>query len=130
MNDMKRLLACVFSLFLACLSAPLAAAQPAAPDSSDLRAAALKDPDHFRWALPDPFPSKEEWERRARELRLKLLLSAGLWPERERTPLNAKMSDFQSGPGFKVAKVYFESLPGFLAELRRLHQTLRALSLD
>jgi dienelactone hydrolase len=81
---------------------------------ADQRATRLQDPDHFSWSLPDPFPTRQEWERRARQLRWKLLLSAGLWPEPERTPLNARIFDVRQGDGFKVGKVYFESLPGFL----------------
>jgi dienelactone hydrolase len=75
----------------------------------------LQDPDHFKWALPDPFPTTQQWEHRAAQLRRKILLSAGLWPDRERTPLNASIFDIKEGEGFKVAKVYFESFPGFLA---------------
>ncbi len=75
----------------------------------------LQDPDHFKWALPDPFPSPQEWEERASQLRQKILLSAGLWPERERTPLQARVFDVKEGQGFKVAKAHFESYPGFLA---------------
>ncbi len=76
---------------------------------------ALQDPDHFRWGLPDPFPTRQQWERRAAQLRRKILISAGLWPERERTPLRPSIFDVREGKGFRVAKVYFESFPGFLA---------------
>jgi len=42
-------------------------------------------------------------------------LSAGLWPPLEKNQLNAKVFDERKGNGFRVAKVYFESLPGYLA---------------
>jgi dienelactone hydrolase len=100
---------------LALLVSIVSVVSRASQDPSDERAFALKDPDHFRWAPPEPFPTREAWERRSRLLRQKLLLSSGLWPERERTPLNARIFDLKSGDGFNVAKVYFESLPGFLA---------------
>ncbi len=86
----------------------------AAQEATDYRASQLRDADHFSWALPDPFPSRQAWEKRAQQLRQKLLLSAGLWPQRGRTPLNPRIFDLQTGDGFKVAKVHFESLPGFL----------------
>ncbi len=86
----------------------------AAPEATDSRASQLKDADHFSWVLPDPFPSRQAWEKRAKQLRQKLLISAGLWPQRERTPLNPRIFGLQTGDGFKVAKVHFESLPGFL----------------
>ncbi len=86
----------------------------ASQEVSDSRASHMSDADHFSWAPPDPFPSRDAWEKRAQQLRQRLLLSAGLWPQRERTPLNATIFDLQTGDGFKVAKVHFESLPGFL----------------
>jgi dienelactone hydrolase len=76
---------------------------------------ALQDPDHFKWTPPDPFPNRQQWDQRAEQLRQKVLLSAGLLPARERTALNARIFDLKEGQGFKVAKVYFESFPGFLA---------------
>ncbi len=84
------------------------------PGTSDTRASRLQDADHWSWAPPDPFPTREAWEARARELRWKVKLSAGLWPERERTPLNPRVFDVQNADGFRVGKVHFESAPGFL----------------
>lgn len=65
---------------------------------------------------PCPLPSfnsRREWERRARELRQQILVSAGLWPEPPKTPLNPHRFGRIEREGYAVEKVYFESLPGF-----------------
>ena len=62
-----------------------------------------------------PVQSAAEWEARRKILREMVLLRAGLWPEPEKTPLNARVFDGKKGDGFIVEKVYFESLPGFYA---------------
>ncbi len=85
-----------------------------APGAADARGSRLQDADHWSWAPPDPFPTREAWEARARQLRWKVKLAAGLWPERARTPLNARVFDVQNADGFRVGKVHFESAPGFL----------------
>ena len=83
-------------------------------DCKDTRADLLRDPDHYELRLM-PVQSLAQWEARKKFLRETVLLRAGLWPEPERTPLNARVFDEKRGDGFTVAKVYFESLPGFLA---------------
>jgi len=80
----------------------------------DPRMERMIDPDHFELRLPE-VGTLAEWEARKEVLRETLLLRAGLWPEPEKTPLNAKIFDERRGDGFTVAKVYFESLPGFFA---------------
>ncbi|MFC1528526.1 alpha/beta hydrolase family protein, partial [Candidatus Latescibacterota bacterium] len=80
----------------------------------DLRLKNLRDPDLYELRLK-PVQSLEQWQERKKQLRETLLLRTGLWPEPGRTPLNAKIFDERKGDGFTVAKVYFESLPGFLA---------------
>ncbi len=84
------------------------------PGPTDERRARFQDADRFRWAPPDPFPTRQAWEERAKAVRWKVRLAAGLWPERERTPLNARVFDVKQGDGFRVGKVHFESVPGFL----------------
>ena len=81
---------------------------------NDTRADNLIDADHFTLRILEP-ASRAEWDARKKVIRETLLLRAGLWPEPERTPLNARIFDERKGDGFTVAKVYFESLPGFLA---------------
>jgi dienelactone hydrolase len=86
-----------------------------APAPADERARRFQDADHFHWAPPTPFPTRQAWEERARAVRMKVRLAAGLWPERERAPLNARIFDVKESTGFKVGKVHFETVPGFLA---------------
>jgi dienelactone hydrolase len=86
-----------------------------APGPTDERTRRFQDADHFQWAPPTPFPTRQAWEERARTVRWKVKLAAGLWPEREKTPLNARVFDIKESTGFKVGKVHFETVPGFLA---------------
>lgn len=86
----------------------------AAEPDVDTRASTLMDADHFEAKVP-PVQNLAQWEERKKEVRELVLNSAGLWPEPERNPLNARIFDERQGDGFKVAKVYFESLPGYLA---------------
>lgn len=62
---------------------------------------------------PPRFTDRAEWERRAVYLREHVLASAGLLPLPPRTPLNPVVFDELTHEGYSVAKVYFESLPGF-----------------
>src|SRR5439155_9856017 len=57
--------------------------------------------------------SKEEWEKRAKEVRRRIALSQGIWPEPEKTPLNAVVHGKVDRGDYTVEKVYFESVPGF-----------------
>lgn len=54
------------------------------------------------------------WEARAADRRQHILVSTGLWPLPEKTPLNAEVFDRVERDGYTVEKVYFESYPGFL----------------
>ncbi len=58
--------------------------------------------------------SLEAWERDAGRLRRRILLSSGLLPLPERTPLNARVFDRIERDGYSVEKVHFEAWPGFL----------------
>jgi dienelactone hydrolase len=60
-----------------------------------------------------PYPSREAWEARALDLRRQVLMSAGLWPMPERTPLNAQVFGRLARDGYTIEKAYFESYPGF-----------------
>lgn len=57
--------------------------------------------------------SKQAWEKRATELRLQMRVALGVHPEPERSPLNAVIHGELDRGDYSVAKVYFESLPGF-----------------
>ena len=62
---------------------------------------------------PPRFTSVDTWTPRARYLRERVLASAGLLPMPERTALNASVFGEVSHPDYIVARVFFESLPGF-----------------
>lgn len=66
--------------------------------------------------MPFAFPiyrSLKEWERRASELRTHILVSCGLYPRFEKTPLNPVIFDRMERGDYTIEKVYFESFPGF-----------------
>ena len=62
---------------------------------------------------PPAFTSRAEWESRAAWLREHILASAGIMPMPEKTPPNTVVFGETKRDGYSVAKVYFESLPGF-----------------
>src|SRR5262245_17194534 len=62
--------------------------------------------------FPD-IESKGAWERRAREIREHILVSCGLWPLPEKTPLRAQVFGKIERDGYTVEKVYFQTYPGF-----------------
>ena len=62
---------------------------------------------------PPRYTSVETWTPRARYLRTHVLASAGLVPMPAKTPLRPVIFDEVTHPDYSVAKVYFESLPGF-----------------
>lgn len=77
---------------------------------SDVRLGKPKDLDgYFPFEVP---ATKEAWQARAAELRLRTRVALGLWPEPERTPLNVRLWGKTERPGFTVEKVAFESVPG------------------
>jgi hypothetical protein len=65
---------------------------------------------------PREFPkieSRKEWEARAKEIREHVLVSCGLWPMPEKTPLQAQVFGKIERDGYSVEKVYLQTLPGF-----------------
>lgn len=60
-----------------------------------------------------PITSQAEWQSRAKEIREQALVSCGLWPMPEKTPLNARVFDRVERDGYSIEKVAFESWPGF-----------------
>ncbi|MDO8834145.1 MAG: acyl-CoA thioester hydrolase/BAAT C-terminal domain-containing protein [Vicinamibacterales bacterium] len=62
---------------------------------------------------PPHATSRAGWEQRAAAVRDHVLASAGLLPLPERTPLRAVVSEERQQQGYRVSRVYFESLPGF-----------------
>ncbi len=100
--------AAAVALVMLALTAPAVGQRPV-----ESRHDHLLEPDRFLWTPPELL-SLEEWNRRREALRFRVLVAAGLWPELPRTGLNARIFDLKEGRGFRVAKVHFESLPGFL----------------
>ena len=78
----------------------------------DLRAETAKHTDTV-FTMP-VFASRDEWEAYAARLRKRILLSCGLLPLPERTPLKANISGRIAHDDYTVEKVRFEARPGFL----------------
>src|SRR3954464_7467749 len=57
--------------------------------------------------------NKEQWEKRAKEVRRRIAVAEGIWPEPEKTPLNAVVHGKIDRGDYTVEKVFFESVPGF-----------------
>lgn len=55
----------------------------------------------------------QEWNDRANAVREQLLVTLGLWPMPERTPLNAQVFGKLERDGYTIEKVVLETLPGF-----------------
>jgi len=65
---------------------------------------------------PRTFPeikTRAEWKARAKEIREQVLVSCGLWPLPEKTPLRARVFDKVKCDGYSIEKVYFQTYPGF-----------------
>jgi len=65
---------------------------------------------------PREFPaisSRNAWQKRARQIRQQVLVSCGLWPMPEKTPLNAHIFGKIDRAGYSIEKVYFETYSGF-----------------
>ncbi len=77
---------------------------------ADSRLMPLKDLDGY---FPfQPPTSVEVWNQRAEQVRRRIRVSQGIWPEPTRTPLNTVIHGRVERDGYSVEKVYFESRPG------------------
>ncbi|MFO0885530.1 MAG: acetylxylan esterase [Pirellulales bacterium] len=86
-------------------------ATPSGSLPADVRVQPPKDLDgYFPWTPPT---DDATWNKRAEELRRQVLVSQGLWPLPEKTPLNAVVHGAIDQGDYTVEKVYFESVPGF-----------------
>lgn len=101
-----------FTALAACAVMAFASGAAAQLPGADMRAGRLIDADHFELRVEIP-ETVAELEARREELRQKFMLTAGLWPPPEKNALNPVIFDEKRGEGFRVAKVYFESLPGY-----------------
>src|SRR5262249_37243472 len=57
--------------------------------------------------------SPEAWRARREEVRTRILVAAGLWPEFERPPLAPVVFGQVEGPDYTIERVDLETLPGF-----------------
>jgi dienelactone hydrolase len=100
------------NFFLAVVACAFALSLPAATlPEKDQRGGAPKTLNTLR-TFPE-ITSRSVWERRAENIREQVLVSCGLWPMPEKTPLNAKIFGRVERDGYSVEKVYFQSYPGF-----------------
>ena len=107
---MNRLTLCLLALGVLGLEPWSSPAADALPES-DQRAMVVKDLNTLR-DFPE-IDSKAEWQARAREIREQVLVSCGLWPLPEKTPLAAKIFGRIEREDYTVEKVYFQTYPGF-----------------
>ncbi len=59
------------------------------------------------------FPSLADWEKFAAQLRRAVLVSSGLWPMPERTPLNPTVTGRIEREDYIIENLYIEARPGF-----------------
>src|SRR5205085_9549012 len=65
---------------------------------------------------PRDFPvinTPQQWHQRARTIREHVLVSCGLWPMPQKTPLKASIFGKVERDGYTVEKVYIQTMPGF-----------------
>ncbi len=60
-----------------------------------------------------PISSRQQWQERAGEIRQQILVTCGLWPLPDKTPLQAHIFGKIERDGYSVEKVYFQAFPGF-----------------
>lgn len=88
----------------------------AAPAAVPEAGAAEKPPAVKDLNSPRTFPiieSREAWQARAKDIREQVLVSCGLWPMPEKTPLEPQIWGTINCGSYSVQKVYFQPLPGF-----------------
>ena len=108
---MKNPFASAVGLFLLVVCLEQAALPAESPAALPEQRRAIKDLN-----TPREFPkiaSREAWEARAKEIREQVLVSCGLWPMPEKTPLQAHVFGRIERDGYSVEKVYFQPLPRF-----------------
>jgi hypothetical protein len=106
---------CRLAIVASLIASPVFAASPRVlsegKQPSDVRLQPPKDLNgYFPLKVPE---SKEAWEKRAEKVRRQMLVSQGIWPLPERTPLNAQVYGLLDKGDYTVEKVHFESVPGF-----------------
>jgi hypothetical protein len=83
------------------------------PDKSQLKDVRLEKPKDLNGYFPfTPPATRDAWNERAKRVRTQLLVSNGLWPLPEKTPLNPVIHGKIERDGYTIEKVYFASMPG------------------
>lgn len=59
-----------------------------------------------------PVKNKQAWSVRQAEIKRRILISQGLWPEPTKTELKAVVHGRMEYDGYTVEKVYFQAMPG------------------
>lgn len=88
---------------------PLGADEPSAQDRRLTEKPRHYEVKYHPWTPP---ATKAAWAARRVVLKEQLLVSQGLWPLPEKTPLNAVVHGKVERDGYTVEKVYFASTPG------------------
>lgn len=110
---MRQLLLAAALAVLCPLPLASAAAPRALPEGTLPNDVRLQPPKDLNGYFPfTPPKTKDEWEKRAEYVRRQILVSQGLWPMPEKSPLNAVIHGKIERPEYSVEKVYFESAPG------------------
>src|SRR5437660_1762178 len=94
-------------MVLLCTQASLPAAEKEAAETSSF-IKTLNTPREF----PAIF-SRDEWQARAKDIREHVLVSCGLWPMPDRTPLGPHIFGKIERDGYSVEKVYIRTMSGF-----------------
>ena len=99
--------ACALVLFPAFSQA--AEAGPGEKKAPSAPAASAGWPERLERAAVSP----DSWRARAAEIRMQILVAAGLWPSFERPPLQPVIFGKLERDGYTVEKVHLETWPGF-----------------
>jgi dienelactone hydrolase len=87
------------------------------PDTNDwvlhLKKVDDRAPAGWQKRLRQAARSPESWRTRREEIRRQILVTAGLWPEFERPPVQAVVTGQLECEGYTLKKVYLQTWPGF-----------------
>src|SRR3954466_5343992 len=107
----RSIVACLVLLAFASAEAAAPRVLPEGKQPGDARLEPPKDLNgYFPFVVPK---SKEEWQARAEKVRRQIAVAEGVWPQPEKTSLNAVIHGRIDKGDYTVEKVYFESVPGF-----------------
>jgi dienelactone hydrolase len=97
-------------LLLGTFTGGLAGGDKAPPKDSRLEPPRHYNLPYFPWTPP---ATREAWEAEKQHVRERILVSNGLWPMPEKTPLRPVIHGKIERDGYTIEKVFFASYPGF-----------------